>query len=154
MACTIPDALWGSIAGALLGGLIASGIVAYLTQRWIEKRERRNRRDDLQLELYLEVIDLVLDNELALAERGSKGEITPMELQVKRLRISHRLKLLASESIQDAYNSYRKLVFQETEHPVQDRPKDPKDVDRAREQLLKLMANDAQGETKAASGRG
>lgn len=66
-----------AFAAALFGGLIATGVVAYLTQKWIGKRERRNRRDDLRLELYLDVVDLVLDNALTLAEGGSHGEIPP-----------------------------------------------------------------------------
>jgi hypothetical protein len=96
------------------------------------------------LELYLEVVDLVLDNELALAERGAEGTIAPAELQTKRLRISHRLKLLGSQPVRDAYDAYHRLVFQETAHAVQDRPKNPDDVVRARDHLLKLMAKDTQ----------
>jgi hypothetical protein len=123
LAFAIPDALWGSVTGALLGSLIATGIVAYLTQRWIERRELRSRRDDLRLELYLEVIDLVLKNELAIAERGAEGNIPPVKLQTKRLRIGHRLKLLASRPVNEAYNRYRELVFQETANGIAYRPK-------------------------------
>ena len=144
LAFIISDALWTTLAGALFSGLIASSVVAYLSQNWIEKRERRNRRDDLRLELYLEVVDLVLDNELALAERGAEGTIAPVELQTKRLRISHRLKLLGSQPVRDAYDAYRQSVFQETAHPVENRPKDPDDVVRARDHLIELMAKDAQ----------
>jgi len=144
LAFNVPDALWGSLAGALCGSLIASAIVAYLTQRWIEKRERRNRRDDLRLELYLEVVDLVLDNELAIAERGADGHIAPVEIQTTRLRISHRVKLLGSEPVQDAYGAYRKLVFQETALPIEHRPQNPDDVVDARDRLIDLMADDVQ----------
>jgi hypothetical protein len=144
LAFTIPDALWPTFAGALSGSLIASGIVAYLTQNWIEKRERRNRRDDLRLELYLKAVDLVLDNELALAKRGTEGTIAPAELQTKRLRISHRLKMLGSQPVREAYDAYGRLVFQETAHSVQDRPKNPDDVVRARDHLIELMAKDTQ----------
>src|SRR3990170_1726323 len=87
------DALWNTLAAAIFGGLIASGVVAYITQRLTEKRERRNYRDKLRLKLYLEVVDLVQDNELALAERGVEGCIPPVELQAKRYRILHSLKL-------------------------------------------------------------
>ncbi|NOX55937.1 MAG: hypothetical protein GXP27_16135 [Planctomycetes bacterium] len=106
-ALALLDALWGAVAGAFCGGLLASAIVAYLTQKWIEKRERRNRRDDLRLELYFEVLDLVLANELALAERGSEAQIDRVELQTKRLRISHRLKLLASRPVRAATERIR-----------------------------------------------
>lgn len=143
-AFSVPDALLGSLAGALFGSLIASAIVAYLTQTWIERRERRNRRDDLRLELYLEVVDLVLDNEFAIAERGADGKIAAAELQTKELRISHRLKLLGSEPVQVAYRTYRNLVFQETAHPLEERPRNPNDVVDARDRLIDVMAKDVQ----------
>ena len=144
VAFSVADAFWNTLAGALFGGLMASGIVAYLTQRWIEKRERRNRRDDLRLELYLEVVDLVLDNELALAKRGSQGEIPPLELQTKRIRISHHLKLLGSAPVRAAYDKYRKLVFDETAHSREHRPDDPEEVVRARDKLIEAMGKDVQ----------
>jgi len=142
LAFAIPDALWGSVTGALLGSLIATGIVAYLTQRWIERRELRSRRDDLRLELYLEVIDLVLENELAIAECGAEDTIPAVQLQSKRLRIAHRLKLLASRPVNDAYSKYRNLVFQETAHDIANRPPNPDDVVRARDELIGLMASE------------
>lgn len=140
----ISDALLGGVAGALLGSLIATGIVAYLTQQWIERRELRSRRDRLQLELYLEVIDLVRDNELAIAERGAEGKIPPVELQMKRLRIAHRLKLLASRPVNEGYNQYRKLVFQETAQDIAYRPSNTDDVVRARDKLIGLRASEVQ----------
>jgi hypothetical protein len=141
----IPDAAWGAIAGAFFGSLIAGGIIANWTQHWIENRERRNRRDDLRLDLYVEVVDLVLDNEVALAERGAEGLTAPLELQTKRLGIFYRLKLLGSQPVQNAYDTYRLLVFKETAHPIKHRPPDPEEVTRARDKLIELMANDIQG---------
>ena len=141
-AFLIPETVWGSVAGALLGSLLATGVVAYLTQWWIEGRELRNRRDQSRLELYLEVIDLVLDNELAIAQRGSEGSIASIELQTQRLRISHRLILLGPQTVNDAYNRYRTLVFQETAHDRLNRPSNPDDVVNARNKLLELMASE------------
>ena len=100
--------------------------------------------DDLRLDLYLEIVDLVLDNELLLAQRGAEGDIPPVEIQRKWFRVSHRLKLLGSQSVKDAYHTYYTLVHKETAHPIQFRPEDPNDVVRAREQLIEAMAKDMQ----------
>lgn len=145
LVSAMPAAVVNTLVGAFFGSLMATGIVAFLTQKWIENRERRNRRHDLRLELYLDVVDLVLDNELALASCGTKGEIPPIELQTKRYGISHRLRLLGSNEIYDAYRDYSLLVFQSTAHDLKDRPKNPNDVITARDWLLDLMARDVQG---------
>ncbi len=136
--------IWNTLAGAFFGSLLASGIVGWLTQRWIERRERRKKRDDLRLDLYLDVVDLILNNEIAIAERGAEGQIAPVELQAKRLRISHRLKLLGSASVRQAYKDYSRLVFQETAHPVEHRPPNPDEVVHARDILIEEMASDLQ----------
>ena len=138
----ISDAVLGSVSGALCGGLIAGGVVGYLTQRWIERRELRNRRDSLRLDLYQDVIDLVLENELTIAQRSAKGEIPPADLQAERLRILHRLKLLASTPVNNAYNEYNKLVFQTTTQDIKYRPQDPDDVVRARDNLIAQMTSE------------
>ena len=144
IAFTIPDALLNTFAAALFGGLVASAVVAYPTQRFIERRERRNRRDELRLELYLEVVDLVLDNELAIAECGAEGDIAPAELQTKRLRISHRLRLLGANSVVSGYDAYCGLVVKETALPIEQRPNNPDDVVQARDNLIEVMAKDVQ----------
>ncbi len=77
--------IWNTL-GAFFGSLIATGIVARFTQKWIEHRERRHRRDELRLELYLEVVDLVPHNEVVIAELSGESASTPIELQQKRLR--------------------------------------------------------------------
>ena len=133
---------WEILASAFFGSFLATILVAWFTQKWIEGRERRDRRDRLRLELYLDVVDLILDNELALAKRGSEGQFPPVDLQVKRYGISHRLKLLGSRDAQAAYQEYSRLVFQETAHPVERRPEDPNEVFRARERLISVMATD------------
>ncbi len=130
-----------TLVSVLVGGVLG----AFFTQKWIEARERRNRRDELRLELYLEVVDLVLNNELAIAERGTESSIPKVDLQTKRLRTSHKLKLLGSKAVQADYKIYGDLVFQETSLPVQDRPKDPGEVVRIRDRLIELMAKDIQG---------
>jgi len=131
-------------AGAFLGGALAGCIVAWLTQRFIERRERRTRRDELRLELYLDVVDLILKDERALAEQGARGQIPPAELQTDRLRIRHRLELLASPPAREAYKSYHHLVFVETAHDLKDRPADPDEVTRARDRLIATMVDDVQ----------
>ena len=126
------------------GALFLPSWFAFLTQRWIERRERRNRRDDLRLGVYTEAIDLIIENEKAMSEAGDGTENSPfgpLDLQIRQRNISHRLKLLAPTSVQEAYRSYAKLVFQEMQ-PVGERPRNPDDVVRAREALIDAMARD------------
>lgn len=143
MACTIIEKLWTSVNSAIFCSLLAAAIAAYLTQRFAEKRERRNYRDELRLKLYLEVVDLVQNNELALAERGAEGYIPPVELQSKRYRILHSLKLLGSKDVLDSYDAYDLLVYRATVHPIEQRPQNTNVVD-ARNKLIELMANEVQ----------
>jgi len=135
-----------TILSVLLGSLFAAAIVAFLTQRLIEQRERRAKRDQLRLDLYLDIVDLVLENELAITMSTSGGENPPVELQARRIRASHRLKLLGSARVKEAYRKYSHLVFQETALPRNARPADPEDVVRARDALIAAMANDVQEE--------
>jgi hypothetical protein len=136
--------IWNTLAGAFFGSLVATLIVARLTQGWIETRERRNRRDDLRLQLYLDVVDLVLENERALAHSDATGRFPPEDLQTRRIHISHRLTLLASPAVQEAYQQYARVVFQETAQDLQFRSKDPHEVVRARDRLIHAMAADMQ----------
>lgn len=147
VAFEIPDIVWSTLAGSLM----AAGLVAYLTQRWIEKRERRDRRDELRLELYVDVVDLVLKNETVLASRSGRVEIPPNDLQTERLRIQHCLKLLASDVVRNAYGEYRKLIDSENAQSIQYRSNNPDghisrdDVDKARDILIELMSAEIQG---------
>lgn len=136
--------LAGALGGALFGSLMAAWIVGWRTQKWIEGRELRNRRDDLRLNLYLEIVDLVLENEELLGRRGSEGEIPPVELQKKWFGVSHRLKLLGSPQVREGYRAYYALVHKEVAHPIQLRPKNPNEVVEARDRLIEAMANDLQ----------
>lgn len=136
------SAFWG----AVLGGLVASLIVAYLTQRWIEKRERRNRRDELRLELYLDIVDLILDNERELAERTEEGKTPTVDLQLKRISISHRLMLLGSPHVKEAFKQYRDLIFTRTVPPLGAREASDHQATVARDNLIKAMVNDVQNE--------
>ena len=97
------------------------------------------------LELYLDVIDVIMDNELAMAKRAAEGGNLPEELQVKRIAISHRLKLLAPDPIQSAYKSYSHLTFQEIAHDTGHLPENPDEVNCVREHLIKTMKADIQG---------
>jgi hypothetical protein len=127
------------------GSLVAAGIVARLTQLWIGQRERSKKRDDLRLELYLEVVDLILENELAMASRGQGSNFVPVELQMKQLRASHRLKLLGSPRVKEAYKSYRHLVCKSIDpDPSECGPPIHHKVDDLREALISEMAHDLQ----------
>jgi hypothetical protein len=139
---TLGGALTGALAGALFGSLIAAALVAWLTQRWTEGRERRNRRDDLRLGLYLEIVEIVLENEVLLAKRTAEGANPSADVQKKWFGVSHRLKLLGSQPVKDAYHAYSILVYREVADAIQFRPADPNEVVRARDRLIEAMAND------------
>lgn len=134
----------GTALAAFSGGLIGSLIVAWLTQTWIAKRELRNRRDNLRLKLYCEIVDLVLDNQLAIDSRGNKGETATIELQRRRFEVFYRLELVGSARVRKAYKAYRGLVFAETASGTLGRPKDPNEVTRARDWLVETMKLDIQ----------
>jgi len=119
-------------------------VIALMTQKWMEKRERRSRRDEMKLELYVEVIGLILLNEQALAEAGGEGQHPSLELQKNRVAVSHRLKLLASKPVQEAYCDYDARTFQESVYPVDQRSSNPSDVVKSREALIQAMAADIQ----------
>ena len=136
--------LSGPCVQVLVGSLLSAGFVAWLTQVLIQRRERRGRRDDLRRDLYLDIVDLVLDNELVIAESGMEGKLPPPKIQSKRIRAAHRLKLIGSKRVREAYDEYDRLVFQETAQPLQFRSKDPHEVVRAREALIAAMAADVQ----------
>lgn len=140
-ALSLPEASLFTAAFSLL----TAAFVAFLTQRWIERREQRNRLHALKLQLYLDAVDLIMDNELALAMRGIEGEIPPIELQAKRTRIHHRLKLLGSKAVLAAYDKYDMLVFQSTAHPLQHRPQNPEEVVYTCDRFVDMMAEDLQG---------
>lgn len=133
-----------ALVTVLFGSLFAGAVVAFWTQQWTGNRERQNRRDDLRLKLYLDVVDLVMDNELELAERGFEGKIPPREIQTKRIHIRHRLRLLGSPLVLDAYEKYKALVGRSIENPREHRPENPDDVVNAREQLIDAMAREFQ----------
>jgi hypothetical protein len=132
--------IWAAVITAFGGSFVGSAVVALLSQRWIERRERRIRRDQMCLDLYLNVIELILENEHQLALRTPDGGIPPADIQLKRYGISHRLKLLASEPVIKAYSNYSKLVFRETTAPIAQRPSNPDAVVESREALIDEMA--------------
>ncbi len=142
----VPDAphtMLHILAAAFFGSLVAAATVAFLTQWWTERRERRNRRHDLRLKLYMEIIALVEVNELALAEKGAGGCIPPAEIQAKRIGARHRLKLLGTQSALDAYEKYNRLVRKALEESVGSRPAND-EICSAREHLIDVMASVAQ----------
>lgn len=140
---SLASTMIGALCGAL-GGLIVAGVVAWRSQLWIEGRERRNRRYDLRLNLYLEIVDLVLENDKLLAQRGAGTSNPSVEIQEKWFRTSHRLALLGSQPVREAYHAYYTLVYQEVVHAIQYRHPDPQEVVRVRNRLIDAMANDVQ----------
>ena len=122
----------------MLVTFLAGAAVTWITPILTAKREHRSRSDALRLETYDKTIDLVVENEKALAGRHPDGQAVPIELQITRLRMLHRLRLVGSPTAVLFYEAYAKLVFSSTALPI-DRWPPREEVDRARDDLLKAM---------------
>lgn len=95
---------------ALVAASLAGWLVAWLTQKWIERRERRNRRYDLCLEVYGDIIEWIDEMETAVADWDGSARTLPLDLQRKRLRLYARLRLLSSTVVQAAFDNYKLLM--------------------------------------------
>ncbi len=135
---------WYESIRTILGSLLAAAIVAWVTQILVERRERRKHYYDLRLDFYLQIVGVVLDNEQLLAARGPHGSFPPAEIQAKWLGVRHRLKLLGSPRVKDAYDRYDSLVRKAVDNPIHARPMPPEDDASVREQLIDAMAEDVQ----------
>ena len=140
----LQTAIWDSIMGALIGSSIPTIIVARLTQRWIERRERRHRRDELRLEVYVEVVGLTPVIDAIISGLGPERFDLPIEQQQKIARIGDCLKLLGSPAVIEAYDNYRDQMYKRIDHPAERRPLDRTDVARSRDRLVDAMARDVQ----------
>ncbi len=140
----LQTAIWDSIMGALIGSSIPTIIVARLTQRWIERRERRHRRDELRLEVYVEVVGLTPVINAIISGLGPERFDLPIEQQQKIARIGDCLKLLGSPAVIEAYDNYRDEMYKRIDHPAERRPLNRTDVARSRDRLVDAMARDVQ----------
>jgi len=136
--------IWESIVGALIGSSIPTIIVARLTQCWIEHRERRHRRDELRLDVYVEVVGLIPDIGAIISGLGPERFDLPIELQQKIARIGDCLRLLGSPAVIEAYDNYREQIYKRIDNPAERRPLDRTDVARACDRLVDAMARDVQ----------
>jgi len=137
----IAVAVVSAICTSALNGVVAASILAFVSHRFAESRDIRGRRDQLRLELYTDLIQLILKNEEELGGRDQTGKPSPIPLQAERLGIRHRLRLLGSTSVNEHYAKYAKLVFRSTNLPMDQWP--PRnDVDLARDELVNTMAID------------
>lgn len=100
------------VAAVIAGSFTLVGL--FVGHQWSERRERRNRRDELQLELYIDAIALITDDARMMIQIKEPRQVAPPEHQAKQHAIRHRLKLLASPAVQNAYDEYHARVFQET----------------------------------------
>jgi hypothetical protein len=137
--CNIPDTILGPVISALLGALIGGIISGYFTQKWIEKRELRDRRDNMRLNLYLKVINLILKNKKEIGQSQSTTSIPSLDIQLQRLKIKHCLKLLAPNDLYVTFEKYDNLVFQKTAQDIQFRPASY-EVAKAEDDLLEKMS--------------
>jgi hypothetical protein len=126
---------------AIVAGIFAV-VGVFVGQRWSEMRERRNRRDELKLELYLEVVPLIIEDQKTIVETDMPRSMPSLEHQGKQHSIRHRLMLLAPDSVLMAYNDYHSEVFKQTTQPDST---NRHFVTEARERLIKAMRPDIDG---------
>lgn len=134
-----------AVLAAGFGGFLAAWMVGSRTQKWIEQRERRNRRDQLRVELYLDVIGWIEKTEAAIAQGDGTGRIMDMEMQRERLNLWARLELLGSAAVKEAYAKYKQLARSQYEDPLERRePHISEKTWDARQYLIQAMAADVQ----------
>ena len=134
-----------AVFAAGCGSFLAAWIVGSKTQLWIEKRERRNRRDGLRLQLYAEVIAWIEKMAVGIAEFDGTGRQMPVDLQQERLRLYAQLRLLAPTSVQEAFKEYKLRARSCYEDSLDIREADvAQKCYEAREKLLDAMTDDIQ----------
>jgi hypothetical protein len=105
--------MMATVVGAILAGSFTL-VGPFVGHQWSERRERRNRRDELQLDLYVDAVSLIIDDAMMMLEMKEPNQVAPPEHQAKQHAIRHRLKLLGSPAAQEAYTEYHTWVFRET----------------------------------------
>jgi hypothetical protein len=142
----IQDAIWiaivGAATGAALNGLVAAGLVALVIHLLSSRREKSGRRDQFRLEAYHDLIDLILKNEMALAARTGAVTIPPADLQAEQIGMIYKLKLFSTPKVQQAYEKYKRVVFNSLAQERQYWPP-REDVDTARDELMQAVFDDA-----------
>jgi hypothetical protein len=129
-------------SGAVLNGIVAAGVMAFATHWLAGRRDKHSRRDQLRLELYNDLIGLILKNEIAIANRGGDGRLPPAELQAEQISFIYRFRLLSPKNIQETYETYKHLIFQSLAQDPVYRP-DRGAVDKARDKLLEMVFENA-----------
>ena len=138
----LPDGVVNAVCGAFFGSLLASASVNWLTQRWIERREARAKRDELRLELYLEIVDRVVANEERRAKWSGKPESEPIESQQNSIRLRHRLVLLGSSAALATFTTYEMRLFKRL---CCNDGEAPDGIDVARDALIRTLQCDIRG---------
>ena len=125
---------------------VATSLITYLLSR---TRDVAQQRDQLRAELYGELIDLVVTNEELHATRTGDFATTDIEMQKRRLKARHRLRLVAKDETIAAYDRYNHLLWTETEMPRDQWPDDPSAVFNARDELISAMRSELRDWRKA-----
>ncbi|MDA8746140.1 hypothetical protein N9N28_16060 [Rubripirellula amarantea] len=125
-------------------GVLSSIATALVSHFLVRKREVLANRDKLRLRLYTDITDWIVENEELHASRTGDFSTPDIEIQRRRLRIYHRLRLVASSPTLEAYKQYRKLLYTETELPRDQWPSDPSAIFDARDHFVDRLRDDLQ----------
>ncbi len=130
-----------SIIIAVVSASVSGTIVAVLSQWLIAKRERRAWKDNLRLDLYSAVIELVGEYAEAKGRQSMNESTLSVPLQKRTIELRSRLVILGSPNVRECYTQYVALARQSIERRIDERPEND-DVDRCRDALLKGMADE------------
>jgi len=134
-------AIVSASCSAVLSSLIAGGFIAFLTQRLTEQRERRTHRDELRLDLYLEVVQLVIDYMTARRALEYEAVLPPQELGARGMALHYRLRLVGSAQVLELFDKY-KVAAAGSVVAEHSRRTPGKELGDARDLLLEAMARE------------
>lgn len=120
------------VAAIFTGGLAG----AVFTQFMSAKRELKLRRDQLRLDLYQRIIDLISDFERI---RSNSEYFAPAQFQSEQIRIAHRVGLLASSPVSETYKQLIAAMYCVIDDDTKKHAEGQKSVDSLKFDLVRLM---------------
>jgi hypothetical protein len=114
-----------------IAGLVVGFLTAYFTHRWSQGRLLEDRRDDLRLNLYLELLKASAEHHRTILK------ISSLDCLTEFISFAARLNVLGSKPVVDAYSEYLDALMAEIEGD-----RDPGGLIDDRDAIVAAMAND------------
>jgi hypothetical protein len=125
-------------------GWVFGFVTLYVTHFWSESRQVRDRRDELRLAFYLELLQWTTKHHTELPEIDESVFIA------QYLDFGCRLQLLGSEKVREAYNAYFDLAIKELQGEEDER--EPLNLLEVRDDLVAAMAAEFRRKSQLALG--